>query len=231
MPIKNLELTESYVPNSKAVYQPLYEQLAAVGITLQISRKRVRNINFRLKPSLLSVSAPHSVSDSKLVAAISQRLNWAITQHPKVLAAYQAQLQTGSAQTLRLWGEPQAGSMNEAQRLACYRQELASVMPALFAKWQPIVDQSANEWRIKKMTTRWGSCNVKARRVWLSVYLPAFPIECTEYVIVHELCHLHHANHSPAFWRAVAKAMPDYRRWHDMLAGKGADSPRAATID
>ena len=70
------------------------------------------------------------------------------------------------------------------------------------------------------MHTRWGSCNTRARRIWLSVYLPAYPIECTEYVIVHELCHLHHANHSAAFWQTVATAMPDYQRWHSMLAGK-----------
>ena len=70
------------------------------------------------------------------------------------------------------------------------------------------------------MHTRWGSCNTRAKRIWLSVYLPAYPIECTEYVIVHELCHLHHANHSPAFWQTVASAMPDYRQWHNILAGK-----------
>ena len=93
-------------------------------------------------------------------------------------------------------------------------------MPALFAKWQPIVGATANETRIKKMRTRWGSCNTRAKRIWLSAYLPAYPIECTEYVIVHELCHLHHPNHSREFWQAVKAAMPEYRRWHDLLAGR-----------
>ena len=92
--------------------------------------------------------------------------------------------------------------------------------PELFAKWQPIVGAEANEVRFKKMHTRWGSCNTRARRIWLSVYLPAYPIECTEYVIVHELCHLHHPNHSRAFWQTVEGAMPEYKHWHDMLAGK-----------
>ena len=113
--------------------------------------------------------------------------------------------------------------MGEAERIEWYRRELQQVMPDLFAKWQPIVGAYATETRIKKMTTRWGSCNTRAKRVWLSVYLPAFPIECTEYVIVHELCHLHHANHSPAFWQEVKRAMPDYKRWHDKLAGKSGE--------
>lgn len=94
-------------------------------------------------------------------------------------------------------------------------------MPELFEKWQPIVGAQAAENRIKKMHTRWGSCNTRVGRIWLSVYLPAYPIECTEYVIVHELCHLHHANHSRKFWQTVATAMPEYKQWHGMLAGKG----------
>ena len=219
------EHTLPQTPALPAVYGDLHKVLLGAGIQLQLQRKRVKNINFRLKPQLLAVPAPARLSHERIAASIEQRLEWILTQHPKIVAAQQAreQVQQGSKahQELRLWGVTQAGLMSEPQRLAWYRQELAAVMPALFAKWQPIVGKSAHEQRIKKMTTRWGSCNVRARRVWLSVYLPAYPIECTEYVIVHELCHLHHANHSQAFWQEVAKAMPAYQQWHDMLAGKG----------
>ena len=222
-PIAEYALPQS--PTLPAAYRDLQQVLIAAGIQLQLQRKRVKNINFRLKPQLLAVSAPARLSHERIAQSIEQRLEWILTQHPKILAAQQAreQVQQGgeARQALRLWGVAQEGVLSEPQRLALYRQELAAVMPALFAKWQPIVGQSAHEQRIKKMTTRWGSCNVRARRVWLSVYLPAYPIECTEYVIVHELCHLHHANHSQAFWQEVAKAMPAYQQWHDMLAGKG----------
>lgn len=219
------EHTLPQTPALPVVYRDLHKVLLGAGIQLQLQRKRVKNINFRLKPQLLAVSAPARLSHERIAASIEQRLEWILTQHPKIVAAQQAreQAQQGSEghQELRLWGVTQHGVMSEPQRLAWYRQELAAVMPALFAKWQPIVGKAAHEQRIKKMTTRWGSCNVRARRVWLSVYLPAYPIECTEYVIVHELCHLHHANHSQAFWQEVAKAMPAYQQWHDMLAGKG----------
>lgn len=201
-------------------YATICRQLTSAGISMELSRKQVKNINFRLKPNHLSVSAPLRLSDQQIAEAISRRLDWILTQHPKVVAQY-AQRQQYANQQLRLWGKVQPFVMGEAERLAWYRQSLTEVMPGLFAKWQPIVGQSADEYRIKKMTTRWGSCNVRARRVWLSVYLPAYPIQCTEYVIVHELCHLHHANHSPAFWRAVQRAMPDYRQWHAKLAGQG----------
>lgn len=238
-------MSSSHTPNSALpqssqlplAYQDLQQVLVGAGIQLQLQRKRVKNINFRLKPYLLSVSAPARLSHEQIAQSIEQRLEWVLTQHPKIVAAQlarqQAQPNEGTNQEVRLWGEVQRGkayngegegqklALSEAQRLAWYREELAKVMPSLFAKWQPIVGKAASEQRIKKMTTRWGSCNVRARRVWLSVYLPAYPIECTEYVIVHELCHLRHANHSKAFWQEVAKAMPDYQQWHNMLAGRG----------
>ena len=199
--------------------------LAQAGIELHISKKRVKNINFRLKPHQLLVSVPLFISPAQAAQAVMKRVSWAIANHPQVLEQYKrqqlplAQALTADS-TLLLWGKEQPFTLNHDEKLAYYRQHLAEAIPALFAKWQPIVGATANEIRLKKMHTRWGSCNTRARRIWLSVYLPAYPIEYTEYVIVHELCHLHHANHSRAFWQTVATAMPDYQHWHDMLAGK-----------
>ena len=199
--------------------------LAQAGIELHISKKRVKNINFRLKPHQLLVSVPLFISPAQAAQAVMKRVSWAIANHPQVLEQYKrqqlplAQALTADS-TLLLWGKEQPFTLNHDEKLAYYRQHLSEAIPALFAKWQPIVGATANEIRLKKMHTRWGSCNTRARRIWLSVYLPAYPIACTEYVIVHELCHLHHANHSRAFWQTVATAMPDYQHWHDMLAGK-----------
>ena len=199
--------------------------LAQADIELHISKKRVKNINFRLKPHQLLVSVPLFISPAQAAQAVMKRVSWAIANHPQVLEQYKrqqlplAQALTADS-TLLLWGKEQPFTLNHDEKLAYYRQHLSEAIPALFAKWQPIVGATANEIRLKKMHTRWGSCNTRARRIWLSVYLPAYPIACTEYVIVHELCHLHHANHSRAFWQMVATAMPDYQHWHDMLAGK-----------
>ena len=199
--------------------------LAQAGIELHISKKRVKNINFRLKPHQLLVSVPLFISPAEAAQAVMKRVSWAIANHPQVLEQYKrqqlplAQALTADS-TLPLWGVEQSFTLNHDEKLAYYQQHLSAVIPALFAKWQPIVGATANERRLKKIHTRWGSCNTRARRIWLSVYLPAYPIACTEYVIVHELCHLHHANHSRAFWQTVATAMPDYQHWHNMLAGK-----------
>ena len=212
-------------PSTSLVLDLARQQLAQAGIVLHVTKKRVKNINFRLKPYALMVSVPMSISPSQIAQSVDKRVSWALYNHPQVLARYhRKQTPKPKASTsdspVLLWGIEQSLRLNHDEKITYYRQQLTEVNPSLFDKWQPIVGATANEVRLKKMHTRWGSCNTRARRIWLSVYLPAYPIECTEYVIVHELCHLHHANHSKAFWQTVAAAMPDYQQWHDMLAGK-----------
>ena len=220
-----MSLSPENISHSAPLLKSAIQQLSEAGIALQVTKKHVKNVNFRLKPYTLLVSVPNFISSAQMAQSIAQRVPWAIENHGQVLEQYkrkQSNVNTSSTADnhILLWGITQPFTLNHDEKIAYYRQQLAAVIPSLFAKWQPIVGVTANEIRLKKMHTRWGSCNTRARRIWLSIYLPAYPIECTEYVIVHELCHLHHANHSAAFWQTVAAAMPDYRQWHDMLAGK-----------
>lgn len=66
--------------------------------------------------------------------------------------------------------------------------------------------------RIRQMKTRWGVCNVKSKTVTLNSRLIEYPLEALDYVIVHELSHLIHFNHSSSFWKLVEKYKPDYKR-------------------
>ncbi|MDO4441699.1 MAG: DUF45 domain-containing protein [Moraxella sp.] len=185
-------------------------------IRLTITKKAVKNINFRIKAGECWVSVPHWASDKVVIAAVQARLAWACHAHDKLTqrqAAPQSRLMT-------LWGEPARLPDDKDAVLMLYRQALAEQIPILIQKWQPIIGKSAKEVRIKTMTTRWGSCNTRDARIWLSTYLAAYPYECTEYVFVHELCHLIYANHGRHFWQEVKKAMPDYERWHGLLKGR-----------
>lgn len=65
--------------------------------------------------------------------------------------------------------------------------------------------------RIQKMVNRWGSCSDKGRII-LNLELIKTPIECIDYVITHELCHLKEKHHGPRFWRLLAKLIPDYEQ-------------------
>ena len=67
------------------------------------------------------------------------------------------------------------------------------------------------------MRTRWGSCNVKERRITLAARLALMPPEAVEYVVVHEYCHFLQPNHSPAFWAEVEKLLPDWKERRALL--------------
>lgn len=71
--------------------------------------------------------------------------------------------------------------------------------------------------KIRKMTTRWGVCNIKNHNVTLNYNLSKYDIKCLDYVIVHELSHFIHHNHQEKFWSLVAKYYPKYKECKKML--------------
>jgi len=101
--------------------------------------------------------------------------------------------------------------------LRWYRKELKALLPPLIEKWQEVVGVSVDDWRIKKMKTRWGSCTIEARRIWLNLELAKKPIPCIEYIIVHELVHLLERNHTDRFRDLMDQFMPQWRYCRDML--------------
>ncbi|MDN5870795.1 MAG: M48 family metallopeptidase [Nitrococcus sp.] len=98
-----------------------------------------------------------------------------------------------------------------------YRRELRALVPDLLATWEPIIGKSVAEWRIKRMKTRWGSCNIGARRIWLNLELIRKPHACLEYVLVHEMAHLLERHHTHRFRDLMDRFLPDWRLRRDEL--------------
>jgi predicted metal-dependent hydrolase len=92
-----------------------------------------------------------------------------------------------------------------------YRARLKEAMPALVAKWQAIAAVDVAEWRVKRMRTRWGSCNPQARRIWVNLELAKRPVRCLEYVIVHEMVHLLERRHNARFYSLLDEFFPGWR--------------------
>lgn len=99
----------------------------------------------------------------------------------------------------------------QAALMQHYRQELQQRMDIWVPYYQAAMELDAKEWRIRRMKTRWGTCNIQCRRIWLNLYLAAYPEHCLQYVIVHELAHLLETNHTPRFWRIVERYFPNWR--------------------
>jgi predicted metal-dependent hydrolase len=108
-----------------------------------------------------------------------------------------------------------------AQRLAVlsewHRRLLRSEIPSLVEKWEPLVGVAVADWGIKKMRTRWGTCNPVAARIWLNLDLATKPPECLEYIVVHEMVHLIERRHNDNFTKHMDRLMPLWRNHRDLL--------------
>ena len=78
-------------------------------------------------------------------------------------------------------------------------------------KYEKLMNVHVEQLRIKKMKTRWGTCNIEAKRIWINYELVKYPVECLEHTIVHELTHLLETNHTPRFYTLLGKYYPNYR--------------------
>jgi predicted metal-dependent hydrolase len=92
-----------------------------------------------------------------------------------------------------------------------YRARLKTLISPLLEKWQPVLDVQGDGWGVKKMKTRWGSCNVDARRIWFNLELAKKPVRCLEYIAVHELVHLLERNHTDRFTALMDRFLPQWR--------------------
>jgi predicted metal-dependent hydrolase len=94
---------------------------------------------------------------------------------------------------------------------------MKSLVPDLITRWQPVIGVRVADWGIKKMKTRWGSCNVRDQRVWLNLELAKKPPHCLEYVLVHEMVHLLERHHNERFKALMDQFMPQWRLYRDKL--------------
>lgn len=78
-------------------------------------------------------------------------------------------------------------------------------------KWEKTTGLYCSSWQSKYMTTKWGTCNPTSKKIWLNIQLAKKPIECLEYVILHELAHLKVHNHGPEFTVILDQYMPYWR--------------------
>lgn len=120
--------------------------------------------------------------------------------------------------SLELFVRPGSSTVQrEAVLLRWHREQLKALIQPLLEKWQPLLDVQVAAWGIKKMKTKWGSCNVDARLVWLNLELAKKPPQCLEYIVVHELVHLLERHHNERFTALMDGFMPQWRQYREML--------------
>jgi predicted metal-dependent hydrolase len=98
-----------------------------------------------------------------------------------------------------------------------YREQLKIQIIPLIEKWEQKLEVLLNEWGIKQMKTKWGTCNIEAKRIWLNLELAKKPLDCVEYIIVHELIHLKERHHNKNFVAHLDKFLPNWRSRKQLL--------------
>ena len=97
------------------------------------------------------------------------------------------------------------------------RARLKPLIATYVAIWEPVLGVTVAEHRIKRMKTRWGTCNIGARRIWLNLELARKPVECLEYVVVHEMVHLLEAGHTKRFYALMDRFLPQWKQLRNTL--------------
>ena len=111
-----------------------------------------------------------------------------------------------------LYARPDATPEQREQVLhRWYRAELKALIPPLLEKWQLMLGVKVDDWAVKKMKTKWGSCSVEARRIWFNLELAKKPVQCLEYIAVHELVHLLERHHNDRFTAIMDEFLPQWR--------------------
>ncbi len=182
---------------------PKTEERRAAGVDYTLTRRRVRNINLRVRADgSVAASASPRVPAAVVDAFVASRAGW--VEQARNRAAQRAAWD--AAADAALPPKPQALAQMTALCRAYYPQFASSCPGGAFPRIA-----------VRDMHTRWGSCSLKTGTLAFSRRLCVAPLPAQEYVVVHEFCHFAHPDHSPAFWAAVEAVLPDYRRRRQLL--------------
>ena len=119
---------------------------------------------------------------------------------------------------IELYVRPNSSTTKKAEILEeWYRAELKALVPKLIQKWEKVIGVESNDFGVKRMRTKWGTCNIEAKRIWLNLELAKKPLECIEFIIVHELVHLLERSHNKVFVAYMNKFMPKWSFYREEL--------------
>lgn len=210
-----------------------------------VEKKKIKNMYLRIcSDGSLKVTAPFFVKDSVIRDFIFQKTDWIRKNYHKRDDLFSLKF-INNGRTF-LWGKeyPVKMILSEKEKpgvffdkdqimVICNRVNFYDEAEEILMRWyrgllmeeikkqrqycEKLVGRAADEWRIRNMKTRWGSCNISDKRIWINLQLVKKPLECLVYVMIHELIHFYERNHNAAFWKYMDRFCPDWRKVKKML--------------
>ncbi|MBT1181769.1 DUF45 domain-containing protein [Bifidobacterium sp. CP2] len=187
------------------------------GLEVHVERKRIRNMYLRVKPpeGRVEVSAPLRMPLRTITAFVRDRREWIVMQRRRMEDARHVMLDRLDGRAVAPDVEPAADSPTQPFWTDARRREAAAAieaaLPALLAKWGPIIGRRPTHVTLRRMTSRWGSCTPKTGRIRLNLQLGLMEPRFLEYVLVHEMTHLWEHGHGPGFQRRMDAYLPGWR--------------------
>lgn len=227
-----------------AKYQLIVTAPTGEQIPVAVERKHVKNLNLRVRPDgSVMLSAPARASDARIRDFLDRHAGW-ICKHVERQrelsgaaggdsAGGTGANAPGPGATVPLWGREipleellgaRAGVLSPDQCVHAvrerYGQEVARVLPGIAQEAQARMGVAATRWSVRTMKTRWGSCTPKTGAIRINAQLAAYPPECLQMVVVHELVHLMEPSHNARFHALLDTYCPDNRAINRLLKGR-----------
>lgn len=221
--------------------------LTVAGLGVDVIYKDIKNLHISVYPPVgrVRVAAPRRLDEGAIRLAVIQRLPWIKKQRQQLQdAERQTERRMLSGETHYVWGEryrldssrvgrsgvklvgktlwlaAPAGTDGAAKKAVLdrwYRHELKAALPALIAKWEPIVGERVEKVVVRRMKTKWGTCQTATRAIWINPELAKKNPRCLEYITVHEMIHLIERTHNERFIELMDLHLPDWRARRDEL--------------
>lgn len=222
--------------------------ISGIPIDIQKKNIKNMHLQVKPPDGHVVISAPASMDDKAIEVYARTNLSWVKKQIEKFQQQPRsAKRQYVSGETMYIWGkqyyltfipdfqknnfeiqgdkvllsmrEDSTVRQRENYVREQYRLLLKSEIERLLSKWETITGLKCDSWQTKYMVTRWGTCNTDKKKLWFNLQLAQKPIECLDYVILHELIHLRERTHNSTFiaymdlymkdWRAIRKQLND----------------------
>lgn len=225
-----------------------YLTVAGIGVDVVYKDIKNLHIGVYPPVGRVRVAAPRRLGDDQVRLALVQRLPWIKRQRERLQAAErQSQREMTTGESHYVWGArlrlivieragrghvevdgsrlllyvPEGSSSEDRRELLdrWYRERLREAIPRMIEKWEPKMGVTVTRWTIRRMKTKWGSCNSESGHIWLTIELTKKHPESLEYIVVHEMAHLLERGHGPRFTKLMDGFLPDWRARRDRLNG------------
>lgn len=222
--------------------------VAGIGVDVVYKDIKNLHIGVYPPVGRVRVAAPRRLGDEQVRLALVQRLPWIKRERERLQAAErQSRREMVTGESHYVWGNrhrlrvveragrghvevdgsrlslyvPEGSSSEQRRELLdrWYRERFREAIPGVIGKWEPRMGVRVTRWTIRRMKTKWGSCNRESGHIWFNIELAKKHPESLEYIAVHEMTHLLERGHGQRFIELMDGFMPNWRARRDQLNG------------